>query len=252
MAEGPTSPGKARARRTRVESRAARATLPAVEEFMVALEVVAKRTYTTKGRLHRGTVTGMWEDALEGASDALYSAFDAEAARKYMASMETAAMPGYAYETTQEILNLSRAGEWTRDETYALIEKYLDPHEGGPAVAAIGRARDEIPSKALAGSGEGWEAATMRDIRTITTEVVALQDIAEMRRLGIPFKQWVARHDPRTRESHARADGQVVPVESDFTVGGAKLFVPGDPEGPFEETLNCRCIVIASPTMTAY
>lgn len=56
-------------------------------------------------------------------------------------------------------------------------------------------------------------------------------------------KEWVAANDERTREAHADADGQQVPIDDAFTVGGESLMYPGDPDGSAENIINCRCAV---------
>lgn len=56
-------------------------------------------------------------------------------------------------------------------------------------------------------------------------------------------KVWLATNDSRTREAHRRADGQRAKISEPFTVGGAPLRFPGDPLGPADETVNCRCSV---------
>lgn len=56
-------------------------------------------------------------------------------------------------------------------------------------------------------------------------------------------KEWISVEDSRTRESHAAADGQLVPVDSSFVVGAARLDHPGDPSGPAGEIINCRCVM---------
>jgi len=59
---------------------------------------------------------------------------------------------------------------------------------------------------------------------------------------GVHQKEWLATTgDNRTRPTHLAANGQVVNIDSYFTVGGASLKHPGDPSGPLEETINCRC-----------
>lgn len=64
--------------------------------------------------------------------------------------------------------------------------------------------------------------------------------------MGIQLeKVWVATLDNRTRHDHARADGQMVPEEEPFNVGGCDLMYPGDPRGPGYLIYNCRCTVIA-------
>lgn len=58
-------------------------------------------------------------------------------------------------------------------------------------------------------------------------------------------KTWLATEDERTRETHGPpplgADGQTVPIDAPFIVGGFPLFHPGDPAGPAAEVCNCRC-----------
>ena len=57
-------------------------------------------------------------------------------------------------------------------------------------------------------------------------------------------KIWLSTDDDRTRESHVDADGQEVPLKQPFHVGGFPLRFPGDPVGPDEEIINCRCTIL--------
>lgn len=57
------------------------------------------------------------------------------------------------------------------------------------------------------------------------------------------FKVWLSASDRYTREDHGDADGQTVPVDQPFDVGGFPMMYPGDPNGPPEEVINCRCTV---------
>lgn len=60
-------------------------------------------------------------------------------------------------------------------------------------------------------------------------------------------KVWLATHDHRTRRTHAAvtgADGQRVPLLSPFKVGEGLLMYPGDPAGPPEEIIQCRCSIL--------
>lgn len=58
------------------------------------------------------------------------------------------------------------------------------------------------------------------------------------------YKQWLATHDRRTRDTHVVADGQIVGLEQPFDVGGFPLMFPGEAGGPAQEVINCRCVVL--------
>ena len=60
-------------------------------------------------------------------------------------------------------------------------------------------------------------------------------------------KIWVTAGDDRVRPDHADAEGQSVPVDQPFDVGGEALMFPGDPNGSDAEILNCRCWVSVVP-----
>lgn len=60
------------------------------------------------------------------------------------------------------------------------------------------------------------------------------------RQAGLTTKVWVAVLDRSTRDSHARIDGQERPLDRPFSNG---LMFPGDPNGPAEEVINCRCVI---------
>jgi hypothetical protein len=60
---------------------------------------------------------------------------------------------------------------------------------------------------------------------------------------GVRFKRWTTMHDSEVRETHVVADGQVQPIGARFNVGGYELRFPGDPVGPGDIYINCRCVV---------
>lgn len=61
-----------------------------------------------------------------------------------------------------------------------------------------------------------------------------------------PSKTWVTQGDERVRDWHEDADGQEVPVDQPFDVGGESLMYPGDPDGSPGNVINCRCFVFVS------
>jgi len=57
-------------------------------------------------------------------------------------------------------------------------------------------------------------------------------------------KEWMAAGGERTRLDHNIANGQRVPQDEPFDVGGEKLMYPGDTNGSAGNIVNCRCVVL--------
>jgi hypothetical protein len=74
----------------------------------------------------------------------------------------------------------------------------------------------------------------------------SLQSVQLLGADGPATKTWLATEDERTRETHADADGQEVPVDQPFQVGDDLLMYPGDPDGSDAEVINCRCTLVYS------
>jgi hypothetical protein len=55
-------------------------------------------------------------------------------------------------------------------------------------------------------------------------------------------KVWATGLDGRVRDTHLEAEGQYVPINDSFDVGGFAMSAPGD--GPAEECVNCRCTML--------
>ncbi len=77
------------------------------------------------------------------------------------------------------------------------------------------------------------------------TEVCTASNYASMQaaqQSGLTLnKVWLASADAHTRPAHADADGQIVPMDEPFEVGGEQLDYPGDPSGSAANICNCRC-----------
>ncbi len=58
---------------------------------------------------------------------------------------------------------------------------------------------------------------------------------------GVKAKRWISSRDNEVRDTHKLADGQEVGTLEPFDIGGFLLMQPGDPGGPPEEIINCRC-----------
>jgi hypothetical protein len=87
-----------------------------------------------------------------------------------------------------------------------------------------------------------WEGWARRVAATESTRIASEAILAgpAARRPGAR-KQWVTSHDERVRDSHREVDGETVDVGGAWTVGGWPMRYPGDPEGPPEEVVGCRC-----------
>jgi HK97 family phage portal protein len=67
-----------------------------------------------------------------------------------------------------------------------------------------------------------------------------------MSRAGVARKQWLSSLDGKVRPSHARANNLIAAMSQPYEFRGMKgklvrLDHPGDPKGPPEEVINCRC-----------
>ena len=65
------------------------------------------------------------------------------------------------------------------------------------------------------------------------------------------MKQWIAGRDARVRPAHQAAQGQIVPFNKKFLVGGESLNHAGDPAGSAGNVINCRCSVAPFPKPNA-
>ena len=91
-------------------------------------------------------------------------------------------------------------------------------------------------------------ASSIKIARTETTRVEASARFnvgQEAEKLGFEvYKRWVATDDDRTRPWHNEADGQEVPLNEPFIVGGEELMYPADENGSAENVINCRCTMV--------
>lgn len=87
-------------------------------------------------------------------------------------------------------------------------------------------------------------AQKVRAMTIARTEVLGATNFAALqtyKQIGVPYKRWLATLDERTRDTHADAHGQTVPIDEKFDVGGHRMNHPGDPSAPAKEVINCRC-----------
>jgi F like protein len=145
-----------------------------------------------------------------------------------------------------------------------LLQTLVDQQAGKQAARLVAGAEEAVAQVMLDSLTEGWSVPRTADAlrerfsefsRTQSTmlartDLISLSNgasLATATSLGDEapnFKTWLATNDDRTREDHAEADGQSVPFDQPFDVGGVPMMYPGDPDGPDDSTINCRCTLI--------
>jgi uncharacterized protein with gpF-like domain len=161
-----------------------------------------------------------------------------------------------------------RAFKQSREETFeTLIDRFTRDTAARKVVRIDETTRDRIRAVINEGLRDGLsndEMADMIDNRTgsainrIRAERIARTEAnagssfgtdAAMQSTGLDFeREWLATlTDDRTRPTHRLANGQKRPMDKPFTVGGASLRYPSDPEGPPQEVIQCRCALGYNP-----
>lgn len=133
------------------------------------------------------------------------------------------------------------------DELYALVQRLVDRAiTEGRTGAELAAEIDEVLDMAATPRWENRAAVVAR-----TESIGALNGgrndgfATVAGQLGGTFeKLWIATFDTRTRDTHRAAEGQRVPVGGLFAVGEAMLAYPGDPAGPPQEVIQCRCTTV--------
>lgn len=123
---------------------------------------------------------------------------------------------------------------WSIPRTAAAIDETLDATETPKwRNRATVVARTETLASLNAGRTDAFRA---------TAEFLADDDELDE---PLEFERiWLATLDNRVRDTHRVADGQRVALDRPFMVGGFPLDHPGDPNGPPQETIQCRCTTI--------
>lgn len=130
------------------------------------------------------------------------------------------------------------------DETYNLIFAVItDVINGGGDIEAIAEAVEEVLTWRTA---ENWPNRARVIAITETTRAMnagVLGAGTEQARVTgrILRKEWRTEEDERVRPSHRAVNGEVRDFFMPFYVGGWPLMYPGDPAGPPEEVIGCRC-----------
>lgn len=85
------------------------------------------------------------------------------------------------------------------------------------------------------------EASARRIARTEAHTAVSNGRVELMKRQGVKKHEWLSARDASVRESHDNVDGEVREIGEEFSNG---LKWPGDPNGPADEVVGCRCVAL--------
>lgn len=103
---------------------------------------------------------------------------------------------------------------------------------------ANGDTRDELIDRIQETYGDIKRSRATTIARTEVHNANQYGILQGYKQAGVTIKIWVAVRDSATRDSHASIDGEERPIDRPFSNG---LMLPGDPSGPAEEVINCRC-----------
>lgn len=143
--------------------------------------------------------------------------------------LREASIPHEAADKARDVLTRYREESWSKAATRRELRAALIPK---PPPGARENKRSVEWS---------WYKTRVRTIaRTAATRATSLSTLEA----GGDRKRWVSRHDSRVRHDHLNADGQTVPADGDFVVGGYSMQYPGDVSAPPEQTVNCRCVLL--------
>lgn len=145
--------------------------------------------------------------------------------------------------------------ERRKADAYAEIDTILDPigEPGSYAREAAKRADPRVVAlREIANQATNhidrnqnyWRTRGELIARTETNSAMSAGAFSALRDEGAGAKSWLASPGPRTRPEHAEADGQEVPIDQPFIVGGESLMFPGDPSGSASMICNCRCSLV--------
>lgn len=239
-----TSPGTALSERSRWENTLTRA----VDTHMIRfLDDVLDVVYE-KREVNPMLVDDLYQDAVTSLLDTLDA--DEPTVHTIELALRQSPLPDEVYDTANYLLTELKPLDLSDDDFHTLLVEGLDydvpsiTDEPSLQASAVPRMVGQVLARSV-GRGKRWRVFGRETARTAATSALNEAQNRYMQRNDFTHKQWITRRDLRVRETHADADGQIVPKASLFRVGAATLSYPGQGTFPPEEIYNCRCVMIA-------
>lgn len=237
------SPGDAVARIVRLENAVERVMEGALRDFLRAVAGLAIRDGEAL------TLGQVWMEWAATVDSAIATRTPAPVAAWLAPALEDSDIPDAAHASALAVLAAARAEGWppaTRDDQLRLA---LRPSEGETALVAAAARRGPRNGARwgdLDVGGMKFMDRMKRDARTAVTGLDGILTSSALRDQGFTRKRWVTRHDKKVRETHVHAEGQTVPLDQPFEVGGYPLMYPGERGAPASLVVNCRCVLVGT------
>lgn len=248
MLQPPTGGAELLAWQTRLET-ALDATLE--REFTDGLRTI--RSLALGRSLTQAAARQEWVSAVDRSLAKLELPVSEPAVARLRDELLALALGDEAYRAVETVDTLSRATLTRPDpeEYLEALEEVLGLTTPTAALVAAGGVRERLRKRVLdwmrpaKSDGLTWRSQIRRGVRTGFTGLTGSLVMARLAATGARTKKWVTKHDDRVRSTHEAADGQTVPLNAPFSVGGQMLMYPGDARASVGETINCRCVMVA-------
>lgn len=234
------SPGAATERQVRLERAVERVMRGVVARFLERFAAIAAREGLAMGA---AVTYAEWARAVDEGLGEL----DDEQGAWLRTALEESDIPDVAYDSALVVLSAGAVEGWSRATTANQIRLALRLDAGPSELVAAGRGpRHGAPWDKLDQGGMSFMDRMKRDARTATTGLDGMLTIVQLEKQGFTRKRWKTRHDDKVRDTHREADGQTVPLDEAFEVGGYPLMYPGERGAPPALTYNCRCVLVGT------
>jgi HK97 family phage portal protein len=209
------------------------------------LEEVARRAgiaHLADGK--KGSIDPKWGEGLFNAAE-----WAAETLDSLMSTL-TAAIRAGAEDVAEEVSGEFVPFDVERPEVARFIAQKTARNITTVAQNRLGEVRDLVTEAAARGETVQELATVLREYfghdvtwsqriaRTETHQLYEEGSILGMQDAGVTTKQWLTARDAAVRDTHREVDGQEVPLDGTFVVGGHSCRAPGQTGVP-EEDINC-------------